>query len=214
MDLVLEQPAPPRPSTPAAEPAASPPAVAPAPRAPYPSARANQDRAQVWVQITLFLVVLALLVYSIALPIPGPRRDAASAERRYVEVRVVLSEIRAVLADFRADHGIWPGQGRDGRGDPALLTDQLARPTGRHGVVLEPRVPGGRLERSLGPYTAGGVPANPVNGLASVRFLRADEPWPEEADGLTGWIYRPATGEIRANLPGRAFPSAPRFLDL
>jgi len=186
----------------------------PVPRAPYPSARAQQDRAQFWVKVTLFVVVVGLVLFSIALPIPGPRRDAASAERRHVEVRLVLAEIRAVLADFRADHGIWPGQGLDGRGDPALLSDQLVRPTGRHGAVLAPAEGGGRIERVLGPYTAAGVPANPINGLTSVRFLRADEPWPSEADGLTGWIYRPATGEIRANLAGRAFPSAPRFLDL
>ncbi|MCY2959226.1 MAG: hypothetical protein NTY35_03590 [Planctomycetota bacterium] len=159
-------------------------------------------------------MVLGLLIFAIALPIPGPRRDAAAVERRLGEVRLVLAEIRAVLADFRADHGIWPGQGRDGVGDPVLLADQLAFPTGRDGAVLAHPASGGRLERVRGPYRDGGVPANPVNGLASVRFLRADEPWPAEGDGRTGWLYRPATGEIRVNLPGRAFAAAPRFLDL
>jgi hypothetical protein len=186
----------------------------PAPPAPYPSARASAERAQLWVKATLFVVISGLLYFCIALPIPGPRREVAQLERQFGEVQLVLSEMRALLADFRADHGIWPGQGRDGYGDPSLLQDQIAQPTGHDGVVLRTPPAGGRPERARGPYRNGGVPPNPVNGLSSVRFLRADEPWPDEADGRTGWLYRPATGEIRANLPGRAFPSAPRFMDL
>ncbi|MBL8863714.1 MAG: hypothetical protein JNK02_17115 [Planctomycetes bacterium] len=184
------------------------------PRPPYPSARAGQDRAQVWVQITLYSLVAALVVFAIALPLPGPRRTSALAERRYLELSLTLAEIRAVLADFRADHGVWPGQGRDGRGDPALLDDQLALPTDAGGAVLDAAEARATGSATRGPYRVGGVPANPVNGLASVRFLRADEPWPATGDGRTGWIYRPASGEIRANLPGRAFPAAPRYVDL
>jgi hypothetical protein len=190
------------------------PSSPPALQAPYPSARASTERAQLWVKATLFVVISGLLYFCVALPIPGPRREVAQIERQFVEVKLVLGEMRAVLADFRADHGIWPGQGRDGYGDPSLLQDQITQRTGRNGLVLPPQGVGRRSERALGPYRNGGVPANPVNGLASVRFLRADEPWPDEADGRTGWLYRPATGEIRANLAGRAFPSAPRFLDL
>lgn len=191
----------------------APPSLA-ARRAPFPSGRASTERAQLWVKLTLFLVISGLLVFCVTMPIPGPRREIAQVQRRFVEVQLVLAEVRAVLADFRADHGIWPGQGLDGLGDPTLLEDQIAQPTGHQGVVLRTQPAGGRPERARGPYRNGGVPSNPVNGLASVRFLRADEPWPSEADGLTGWLYRPATGEIRANLPGRAFPSAPKYLDL
>ncbi len=222
MDLVLEPPALPR-RQPAPADSTSGASSVPAPsaptqvrpiRAPYPLARAHSDRAQLWVRLTLFLVVLALLIFSIAVPIPGPRRAAAASERRFVEVRLVLSEIRAVLADFRADHNTWPGQGRNGVGDPGLLTDQLVRHTGRNGVVLAQALNGGSVERALGPYSRDGVPANPVNGLTSVRFLRADEPFPDDGDGLTGWLYRPSTGEIRINLAGQAFESAPRYLEL
>lgn len=212
MDLVLDQTARPRRLPAAHEPADAP--VPPAPRAPYPPARAQSDRAQNWVQLTLLTVVVALLVFAIAMPISGPRRGEASAERRLVETRLALAEIRAVLADFRADHGIWPGQGLDGRGDPALLTDQLVHPTGPDGVVLGPSARREARGRIRGPYRDDGVPANPVNGLSSVRFLRADEPWPDECDGRTGWLYRPATGEIRANLPGRAFAESARYVDL
>jgi type II secretory pathway pseudopilin PulG len=164
--------------------------------------------------VTLVVVVIALLLVSIALPIPGPRRDIAASERRFIEVRLALTEMRALLDDFRSDHGFWPGQGLDGRGDPRLLSDQIAHPTGADGHVLAADGTGTRHERARGPYRKGGVPANPINGLTSVRFLRIDEPWPEDGDGATGWLYRPATGEIRVNLSGRAFPTAPPYLDL
>ncbi len=190
------------------------PAAHAAARGPYPSARAQHDRAQFWVQVTLFTVIVVLVVFAIALPLPGPRRDVAATERRFVEVRLVLAEMRAVLDDFRADHGIWPGQGSDGRGDPALLSDQLKRRTGPDGAVLAASPSARALQSARGPYRDGGVPANPINGLTSVRFLRGDEPWPEDGDGTTGWYYRPATGEIRVNLSGRAFDSAPRYMDL
>jgi len=76
------------------------------------------------------------------------------------------------------------------------------------------------LQRVLGPIrlrpsaAPGGVPHNPVNGLATVRFLASNEPWPSQADDSTGWIYRPATGEIRANCAGNAFGSGPAYWDL
>jgi hypothetical protein len=181
-------------------------------RAPYPPATRNQERAQVWVRITLFVVVVALLVFCIALPLPGTRREAAQAERRLTEVRLVLDELRAVLADYRADHGTWPGQGLHGAEAPELFADQIALPTAPDGQILV--TPGAQTGGVRGPYRDGGVPANPINGLATVRFLSATEPWPAEADGTTGWIYRPSTGEVRANAPGRVHPAAPRSYDL
>ncbi len=182
----------------------------------YPLAGRDVNRAQSWVQTTLFAVVSALILYCMALPIPGPRRDAAQAERRLVGVRLVLGELRAVLADYHADHGLWPGQGRSGTPAFEQFTAQIGQPTDEHGEVVPPtEAPAaGPPRRPFGPYLRGGVPANPANGLATVRFLHADEPWPEFADSRTGWIYRPATGEIRANATGRAFDRAPPYYDL
>jgi hypothetical protein len=183
-------------------------------RAPYPPAARARDRAQAWVRVTLFLVVSVLLFFCVGSPAEreGTHLAEVQAERRLVETRLALAELRAVLADYHADHGRWPGQGAR-EVSARLLHEQLSLPTDRAGRVLIWQQPRQRTQATLGPYRDG-VPANPSNGLATTRFLAADEAWPAEADGTTGWIYRPATGEVRANTPGRASPQAPRFYDL
>jgi hypothetical protein len=55
---------------------------------------------------------------------------------------------------------------------------------------------------------------NPLNHRANVRFLSGSEPWPADGDDSTGWLYRPATGEIRANSPGTSPWSGNRFMDM
>lgn len=52
----------------------------------------------------------------------------------------------------------------------------------------------------LGPYL-NAIPENPFNNLAAVSILGDTEPFPK-ATGTCGWIYKPATREIRLNWPG------------
>ncbi len=46
------------------------------------------------------------------------------------------------------------------------------------------------------------IPTNPFNGRATVTIITDDEPFPTEADGSSGWIYKPATKEIRLDRQG------------
>jgi prepilin-type N-terminal cleavage/methylation domain-containing protein len=46
------------------------------------------------------------------------------------------------------------------------------------------------------------IPKNPFNGNASVRMIESTGLFPENADGLSGWIYQPATKTIRLNWQG------------
>jgi len=46
------------------------------------------------------------------------------------------------------------------------------------------------------------MPENPFNGDARVRVLSNSSTFPDDADGLTGWIYKPATKIIKLNWPG------------
>lgn len=169
-----------------------------------------EARAQTWVQITLLAVLAALVAFIMALPERRLSRATIEAQRSLMELRLTLAELRTVIGDYRAEHGRYPGHGVDGGEDPAWFERQwnlaLQRADERAGADLAVRP---------APITRpGGVPLNPINGLSSVRFLRADEPWPTAPDDTTGWIYRPSTGEIRANTRGSSSWSGASFWEL
>lgn len=169
-----------------------------------------EARAQTWVQITLLLVIGALVAFVMALPEQRLSRAAIEAQRSFMELRLTLAELRTVIGDYHADRGAYPGHGLDGEADPDWfdrqwkLAIQRTDARGELGVELRTR-----------PITSpSGVPTNPINGLSSVRFLRADEPWPQRPDDATGWIYQPSTGEIRANTAGTSPWSGTAYWDL
>lgn len=58
------------------------------------------------------------------------------------------------------------------------------------------------------------LPTNPVNGLSTLRVLLPGESLPPAADGRSGWILDPRTGELRANARGRLLADGPDLYDL
>jgi prepilin-type N-terminal cleavage/methylation domain-containing protein len=46
------------------------------------------------------------------------------------------------------------------------------------------------------------IPENPFNGSNNITVLGNSATFPAEAPGDTGWIYKPATREVRLNWPG------------
>lgn len=181
------------------------------PQRPAWSSRAKHEaRGQTWVQFTLLVVVGTLFWFALSVPRPRTTRAAIEAERAFVELRLTLAELRAVISDYRADHGVFPGSAADDAHDPHWFEHEwqkaIERNTRANAAENEARLPD--------PYDPGGLPPNPINALASVRILSFLDPWPAGPDGSTGWIYQPATGEIRANCLGKAFGSRIPYWDL
>lgn len=46
------------------------------------------------------------------------------------------------------------------------------------------------------------IPQNPLNDLDTVKTIGSTDPFPTEADGTSGWIYKLSTQEIRLNYSG------------
>jgi hypothetical protein len=186
--------------------------------------------AELCVQVTLCVVVALLLLAVIAVPRLGDAHTDGASTRTAYELFSNLQKLRTAMGEYRLDHGVWPGASSVG---PSLdrstaaardLVRQLTACSDHAGATHAadaaplPDAPDAPYDRSdrdhpFGPYLDGRLPANPIVGLASVRVLGDDEEWPEP-DEATGWIYRPATGEVRANCRGAVPTSTLRFYDL
>jgi prepilin-type N-terminal cleavage/methylation domain-containing protein len=46
------------------------------------------------------------------------------------------------------------------------------------------------------------MPDNPFNGYDGLKVYIASQNFPTEADGTSGWMYKPSTRELRLNWPG------------
>jgi hypothetical protein len=46
------------------------------------------------------------------------------------------------------------------------------------------------------------MPANPFDEMVGMQILANNDPFPTEATGGSGWIYKPQTREIRLDWPG------------
>lgn len=182
--------------------------LGPKPPAWNKSAR-TMARAQTAVQVTLIVAVGLMLAFVATRRPPGKMRAWVEAERPVIELRLSLAELRAIITDYHTEHGAYPGCDANGAANPRWFVRQWELAIERTNAT--PKVGNARLSVSNAP---GGVPANPINGLTTVRFLAALDPWPVAADDTSGWVYRPSTGEIRANCTGNAFGSGPAYWDL
>jgi hypothetical protein len=138
-----------------------------------------------------------------------PRRSDAPSPEPARRLAHSLGMLRGAIAEYGEDHGDFPGYDvTEGRLSAETFVRQLTERTGPLGRTrLAPWAP-----RQLGPYLWD-LPANPINRLATVRIVGDHEPFPAP-DGTTGWIYRPASGELRANAPGTLPGSDERLYDL
>ncbi len=188
------------------------------PETPIETARPSLTRparpAEPLVQVMLCIVVAALLLLVIALPMSGESASDVQQTSSVAELRSTLDALRSAIGEYRYDHGRWPAQEA---GDVPLdvlasrFETQLTQSSDAAGATSAEREP----DYPFGPYLPGAaLPANPINGLANVRVLGPLEPWPLEPDATSGWIYRPATGELRANCRGDAVALGVRFADL
>ncbi|MFN0241570.1 MAG: hypothetical protein ACKVWV_01645 [Planctomycetota bacterium] len=153
------------------------------------------------------IVVAALLLIVVAIPSVG-QRSSTGPDSDLSRARAALNELRRAIGRYRYDHGVWPGAScGDVEDAGACFARQLTHASNAAGAFAASSV-----GADFGPYLHGYLPTNPLNGLSSVLLLPDAQDRPSPADGKSGWIYRPSTGELWINAPGEA--DGVRFIDL
>lgn len=147
---------------------------------------------------------------------PESRVSAQQVEREQQLARA-LEDWRSALQSYREQHACFPGYapGREGGWLHGALSEsdfwtQIRGWTDVWGNAS----PSALSALPHRPCLTNGVPVNPWNGLTSVRLVADGEQFGEHADGATGWVFKPATGELRANCAGAALGTGVRYWDL
>jgi general secretion pathway protein G len=156
----------------------------------------RQARAFTLVEILIVVVLLGIMA---AIVIPAIGR--CSTEARETTLAMNLNLLRRFIPVYTSQHKeVPPGYpGGDSTASPtdqafidqAVLSSNDAGQTAARGTVGYP----------YGPYLSK-IPANPFNYEETVRVLANNEAFPAQADDQYGWIYKPATGEIRSDNTG------------
>lgn len=145
------------------------------------------------------LIVVVLLGVLAAIVIPAIGNSATSA--RETTLSMDLSLLRRFIPVYTSQHGeVPPGYpGGDLSATPTrdAFVAQATLSSNSEGETAARGTPGYRF----GPYLSN-IPANPFNKLDTVEVLADDADFPAVADDSAGWIYKPATGEIRPGNSG------------
>jgi type II secretion system protein G len=132
---------------------------------------------------TLVELIIVVAILGILAAIVLPEFQGHAQKAKEAAARDNLRILREAIERYEADHGIPPGY-------PDNNTNNSPAPIAFN-VQLTSE--GGYLNR---------FPKNPFNGYYVVLVLQDSESFPLEGTGTKGWIYKPATKEIRLDYPG------------
>jgi type II secretory pathway pseudopilin PulG len=137
------------------------------------------------------------------------RRAFSIAE--LVIVAAIIGILAAVLVPSLHSHAVGAREAA-AREDLQLLRGAIELYAARHGGVppgyegsnqsSEPTAERFQNQMTVEDHCLLHIPENPFNDLRRVRIIGNEEAFPAEATGHDGWIYQPATKNIRVDWPG------------
>jgi prepilin-type N-terminal cleavage/methylation domain-containing protein len=153
---------------------------------------------------TLVEILIVVVILGILATIVVPQMSSASRDARESTLKDELRYLRTQLQVFKAQHddlsaGYPNGDPTASPTEAAFLdqmthySDEKAKTNATASSVYK-----------FGPYLTR-MPDNPVNGSSAIKMIGNGTamPAPNSADANTyGWIYKPSTQEIIANLTG------------
>ncbi|HVX84591.1 MAG TPA: prepilin-type N-terminal cleavage/methylation domain-containing protein [Phycisphaerae bacterium] len=148
---------------------------------------------------SLVEILIVVVIIGILAAIAVPKFSNAATLSRENSLKEDLRFLRTQLGIYSTQHlDVYPGYpGGDTNQTPTeqTLVSQLTQVTDDAGNSSA-TVTGAY---KWGPYLPQ-MPVDPVNGSGSVKILGPGDAF--VVDGMSGWLYQPATGELKANVPG------------
>ena len=148
------------------------------------------------VEVLIVVVILGILAATVLPQFTSTNEDAKES----VLVQD-LQTLRSQIQLYKFQHNSkYPAHGSTATAD---FRNALLLSTDKDGTS------GAVGTKPLGPYLIGSIPANPYTGgrgimiVADVPGTAADET-AKDGTEIVGWIYNPATGEIKGNNAGTA----------
>ena len=163
-------------------------------------------RAFTLIEILIVVVLLGVLA---AIVVPSVGRSSTNA--RETTLAMDLNLLRRFIPVYTSQHLEVPPGYPDGDRTAAPTAAAFASQATFSSNINGQTAARGTAGFPLGPYISN-VPVNPFNKLDAIDVLADGVVFPAAADDLHGWIYRPATGEIRAGNKG-ADSSGKRYYD-
>jgi general secretion pathway protein G len=148
------------------------------------------------VEILVVVVLLGVLA-AVVIPMAGTGTTAAKESALAHDAQM----LRRYILVYKSQHlEIAPGY-PDGATDQTptgqAFVDQITKASNITGQTADRGTPG----FDLGPYLMK-IPQNPFNQKRTVQVLGNAEAFPAGGDGSHGWVYKPATMEVRADIAG------------
>jgi len=149
---------------------------------------------------TLIEILIVVVILGILAAFVMPQFSNASRLARENILKDDVRYLRTQLSVFKAQHGdispAYPAGNPAGYPTEALFLSQMTLHTDDKGNTSTTA----SSVYQFGPYLSK-MPENPINGLGTLKIVANDTPMPAP-DGTTGWIYKPQTLEIIANVVG------------
>jgi prepilin-type N-terminal cleavage/methylation domain-containing protein len=148
------------------------------------------------VEILIVVVILGILA---AVVMPMVSEGAISARESALATDLQL--LKRFILVYKVHHlevapGYPNGQTSAAPTEQAFIDQAtlVSNPDGQTAAI-------GTAGYDRGPYMQM-IPNNPLNKLNTIQMLGNSESFPSDGDNSHGWIYKAATGEIRADSPG------------
>jgi len=133
---------------------------------------------------TLVEILIVVAVLGILAALTLPQFQSHTQQAKEAATKDTLRILRQQIELYAAQHnGIAPGYPADNPDDAPPFFGAFYIGMVRGGYISE-------------------IPTNPFNDLKTICMIRGENPFPEAPTGEYGWIYKPATKNIRLDWPG------------